>query len=84
MFSHISCLYFSFVSQSCTGVLKEYRVQCLVLQDAHELFQVLTQTLDEETSRYPSVVSLFDVKTLQVTVTHLSGLAFLSHTSVLT
>ncbi|XP_041378183.1 ubiquitin carboxyl-terminal hydrolase 30-like isoform X2 [Gigantopelta aegis] len=34
-------------------------------QDAHELFQVLTQTLDEETSRYPSVVSLFDVKALQ-------------------
>ncbi|XP_050410853.1 ubiquitin carboxyl-terminal hydrolase 30 [Patella vulgata] len=34
-------------------------------QDSHELFHVLTQTLEEETSRYPSVVSLFDVQALQ-------------------
>ena len=37
-----------------------------VFQDAHELFHVLTETLDEETSRYPSVLSLFDVKHLEV------------------
>ncbi|XP_071093898.1 ubiquitin carboxyl-terminal hydrolase 30-like [Haliotis cracherodii] len=34
-------------------------------QDAHELFQVLTETLDEETSQYPRVVSLFDVQAIQ-------------------
>lgn len=34
-------------------------------QDAHELFNVLTETLDEEASRYPSILSLFDIKHLQ-------------------
>ncbi|XP_012935260.1 ubiquitin carboxyl-terminal hydrolase 30, partial [Aplysia californica] len=34
-------------------------------QDTHELFHVLTETLEEETARYPSVLSLFDVKNLQ-------------------
>ncbi|RUS78717.1 hypothetical protein EGW08_013538 [Elysia chlorotica] len=34
-------------------------------QDAHELFNVLTETLDEEASRYPSLLSLFDIKHLQ-------------------
>ncbi|KAK6968648.1 ubiquitin carboxyl-terminal hydrolase 30 [Biomphalaria glabrata] len=34
-------------------------------QDAHELFHVLTETLDEETSSYPSVLSLFDIWHLQ-------------------
>ncbi|GFS17407.1 ubiquitin carboxyl-terminal hydrolase 30-like protein [Elysia marginata] len=34
-------------------------------QDAHELMNVLTETLDEEASRYPSCLSLFDVKHLQ-------------------
>ncbi|CAL1541551.1 unnamed protein product [Lymnaea stagnalis] len=34
-------------------------------QDMHELFHVLTQTLEEETSRYPSVLSLFDICHLQ-------------------
>ncbi|KAK3793903.1 hypothetical protein RRG08_033479 [Elysia crispata] len=34
-------------------------------QDAHELYNVLTGTLDEEASRYPSILSLFDIKHLQ-------------------
>ncbi|VDI82721.1 ubiquitin carboxyl-terminal hydrolase 30 [Mytilus galloprovincialis] len=34
-------------------------------QDSHELFHVLTQTLDEDTARYPRVVSLFDTDTLE-------------------
>ncbi|GFN99497.1 ubiquitin carboxyl-terminal hydrolase 30-like [Plakobranchus ocellatus] len=34
-------------------------------QDAHELFNVLTETLDEEASRYPGILSLFDIKHLQ-------------------
>lgn len=34
-------------------------------QDAHELFHVLTQSLDEETAKYPRVVSLFDVGLLE-------------------
>ncbi|XP_059149131.1 ubiquitin carboxyl-terminal hydrolase 30-like [Physella acuta] len=34
-------------------------------QDMHELFHVLTETLDEEASCYPSVISLFDIFHLQ-------------------
>ncbi|KAH9515188.1 Ubiquitin carboxyl-terminal hydrolase 30 [Bulinus truncatus] len=34
-------------------------------QDAHELFHVLTETLEEETSSYPRVLSLFDTYHLQ-------------------
>lgn len=34
-------------------------------QDSHELFHVMTQTLDEDTARYPRVVSLFDKDTLE-------------------
>ncbi|XP_061189736.1 ubiquitin carboxyl-terminal hydrolase 30-like [Saccostrea echinata] len=29
-------------------------------QDAHEMFHVLTQTIDEETTKYPGVISLFE------------------------
>ncbi|XP_064619927.1 ubiquitin carboxyl-terminal hydrolase 30-like [Lineus longissimus] len=36
-------------------------------QDAHELFHVFTQTLDEEITKYPPVVSLLDVSTLDET-----------------
>lgn len=32
----------------------------------HELFHVLTETLEEEASRYRSVISLFDIFHLQV------------------
>jgi len=38
----------------------------LLDQDAHELFHILTQSLDEETARYPRVVSLFDVASIEV------------------
>lgn len=34
-------------------------------QDAHELFSVLTSTLDEESLKFPCTLSLFDLKTLQ-------------------
>ncbi|KAL3857435.1 hypothetical protein ACJMK2_012106 [Sinanodonta woodiana] len=34
-------------------------------QDAHELFHALTQTLDEETMKYPTIVPLFDIHLLQ-------------------
>ncbi|CAH1801581.1 unnamed protein product [Owenia fusiformis] len=34
-------------------------------QDAHELFHVLTESLDEETSRFPAVLSLLEVLDLQ-------------------
>ena len=40
----------------------------VIYQDSHELFHVLTQTLDEDTARYPRVVSLFDTVTLQVRI----------------
>ncbi|KAK3084262.1 hypothetical protein FSP39_010785 [Pinctada imbricata] len=36
-------------------------------QDAHEMFHVITQTLDEETAKYPGVVSLFDADSIQGT-----------------
>lgn len=36
------------------------------LQDCHELMHAMSETLDEETSRFPTVLSLFDVKGLQV------------------
>ena len=39
-------------------------------QDAHELFHVLTQTLEEEVSKYPPVLSICDVKQLQVCLIH--------------
>ena len=38
----------------------------LLWQDAHELFSVLTSTLDEESLKFPCTLSLFDLKTLQV------------------
>lgn len=34
-------------------------------QDAHELFGVLTSTLDEESLKFPCTLSLFDLKSLQ-------------------
>ncbi|KAI0240480.1 Ubiquitin carboxyl-terminal hydrolase 30 [Lamellibrachia satsuma] len=34
-------------------------------QDAHEMFQVLTETLDEEATRFPRVLPLFDLSGLQ-------------------
>ncbi|CAG5118225.1 unnamed protein product [Candidula unifasciata] len=34
-------------------------------QDTHELFHVMVETLEEETSSYPRVLSLFDVQHLQ-------------------
>ncbi|PVD36682.1 hypothetical protein C0Q70_03668 [Pomacea canaliculata] len=34
-------------------------------QDCHELMHAMSETLDEETSRFPTVLSLFDVKGLQ-------------------
>ncbi|XP_013401621.1 ubiquitin carboxyl-terminal hydrolase 30 [Lingula anatina] len=33
-------------------------------QDSHELFHVLTETLEEESTKYPSVVSIFDVSSI--------------------
>lgn len=35
-------------------------------QDAHELFHVLTSTLEEERERQPRVTHLFDMETLEV------------------
>lgn len=35
-------------------------------QDAHELFHVLTSSLEEEQERQPRVAHLFDVQTLEV------------------
>ena len=37
-----------------------------MFQDAHELFHVLTQTFDEETAKYPRIVSLFDADSIEV------------------
>ena len=37
-----------------------------LLQDAHELFNVLTSTLDEESLKFPSTLSLFDLHSLEV------------------
>lgn len=34
-------------------------------QDAHELFNVLTSTLDEESNKFPGLISLFDLETLE-------------------
>lgn len=34
-------------------------------QDAHEMFHVLTETLDEEATRFPRVLPLFDLSALQ-------------------
>ena len=38
----------------------------ICFQDAHELFHVLTETLDEESTKYPSVISLLDIVQLLV------------------
>ncbi|KAJ8312104.1 hypothetical protein KUTeg_009477 [Tegillarca granosa] len=50
-------------------LIKELRARRWVIsadeQDAHEFFHVLTETLDEETSRYRGLVSLFDVESIQ-------------------
>lgn len=35
-------------------------------QDAHELFHVLTSSLEEERERQPRVAHLFDMQTLEV------------------
>lgn len=35
-------------------------------QDAHELFHVLTSSLEEERERKPRVAHLFDMQTLEV------------------
>ena len=44
-------------------------VFCLCLfvlsQDAHELFHVLTSSLDEERDRQPKIVPLFDMQSLE-------------------
>ena len=55
----------------CPGdVLEALRARRWVIsseeQDAHEMFHVLTETLEEETSKFPSVVGLFDVTKLEV------------------
>ena len=47
----------------CTSVSLCLRV---FSQDAHEMFQVLTETLDEEATRFPRVLPLFDLCGLQV------------------
>lgn len=36
------------------------------LQDAHELFHVLTSSLEEEREHQPRVAHLFDMQTLEV------------------
>ena len=35
-------------------------------QDAHELYHVFTETLEEEAAKYPSVLPLFDAHKIEV------------------
>lgn len=50
-------------------VLRIYRWQISTFeeQDAHELFHVLTSSLEDERDRQPRVTHLFDVHSLEVT-----------------
>ena len=38
-----------------------------IFQDAHELYHVFTETLEEEAAKYPSVLPLFDAHKIEVT-----------------
>ena len=37
-----------------------------IFQDAHELYHVFTETLEEEAAKYPSVLPLFDAHKIEV------------------
>uniref|UniRef100_A0A3Q3JKG9 Ubiquitin carboxyl-terminal hydrolase n=1 Tax=Monopterus albus TaxID=43700 RepID=A0A3Q3JKG9_MONAL len=55
-------------------VLRLYRwhISSFEEQDAHELFHVLTSSLEEERDRQPNVTHLFDIQSLEETVTCIS------------
>lgn len=51
----------------CVQYADNKLTNCVVCpQDTHELFHVMIETLEEESSCYPRVLSLFDVQHLQV------------------
>ncbi|XP_053558105.1 ubiquitin carboxyl-terminal hydrolase 30 isoform X2 [Bombina bombina] len=56
-------------ASSLLEVLRAYRWQITSFeeQDAHELFHVLTSSLEDERDRHPNVTHLFDVHSLELT-----------------
>lgn len=56
-FVHLQSLFHAYTIIFCVSPLAK---------DAHEMFHILTGTLDEEAARYPSVASLFDADSIQV------------------
>ncbi|KAM6119960.1 ubiquitin carboxyl-terminal hydrolase 30 isoform 2-T2 [Phoenicopterus ruber ruber] len=61
---------FSFIEKSVLAKLQQmHQLLLLIHKDAHELFHVLTSSLEDERDRQPRVTHLFDVHSLEPEIT---------------